>query len=109
MIAAGSTKANVTLSAYRNESLPKIDSLNYLGGRLECRFSISEHLAINNSAFGDYFDSKDYRVQMQSGISFKTKRKLSGDISMGLGRISGLYGIGNKYVYTGRILLVYSI
>ncbi len=109
MISAKGSKMSLSLNGYRNQSKPKIDTLNYSGARIEIEQQGSGKLRFATSLFIDYYDSKDYRYNWVTTASFSGIKKLNIETSFGIGLIDGLYGVDRKDIYSGRVLMAYRL
>ncbi|MBO6515021.1 MAG: hypothetical protein JJ975_00540 [Bacteroidia bacterium] len=109
LLALKSPGLRASVNAYRNQSKPQIDTLNYRGVRIEVGQQSEKKVNVSSSIFFDYYDSHDLRYNWVTTASFHPLQKLSIQTSFGLGMIEGLYGVERKHVYSGRLLLKYRL
>ena len=102
-------KLNLSVNVYRNQSLPKVDSLNYSGCRLEVSQDAKKKVYLSSSLFLDKYDSEAYRYNWVNSVNTTFLKKIQMQASIGIGRIEGLYGIDKKDVFSGQIIMRYRL
>lgn len=107
MVNLTTKNTSISVSVYRNESLPYIDSLNYWGARMNCGQIGTKKLNFSSEIFLDYFDSDDFRYNWVTTVKIAATSKISGELNMGLGRINGLFGLERKDIYSAGLRFVY--
>jgi hypothetical protein len=102
-------KILASLNGYRNESKPRIDTLNYSGLRLEIAQQGKSTVQFSTNLFFDYYDSQDYRYNWTASAQYNGLKRFQFVTSFGLGRIEGLFGLENKDIYSGQLLIKYTL
>jgi hypothetical protein len=98
-----------TLMAYRNQTRPVVDSLNFSGVRLNLNVPLAGGMSLQANGFYDRYDNRAYRYSGILGISGQVIKKLTVSLNGEIGQIEGLYGLRNKRdVYSARLNLGYS-
>ncbi len=109
MLTVTRPKILASLNAYRNESKPRIDTLNYSGLRLEIGQQAKGKVQFSTNLFFDYYDSDDYRYNWTTSAQYNGWKKFQIMSSFGLGRIEGLFGLESKDIYSGQLLIKYTL
>jgi hypothetical protein len=107
MVQSISSSNSFSFNGYRNQSKPKVDSLNYMGLRVELSLTLSKKIAISSSFFWDQYDSHDFRYNWINTLKSNLWKSLNIQSSFGIGLIDGLYGLERKSIYSGRLMMVY--
>lgn len=85
------------LNAYRNTSLPSVDTLNYSGVRIDLEKTVKKTMKLTCSAFGDLYDSGSYRYLTTLGVTY-VKKKTSVTLNGSVGEVHKLFGLDQKRV-----------
>lgn len=106
-VAWQSLKISFSVLAYRNQTKPNVDSLNFSGARITVRYKTGKMLEIQSSTFMDYYDSKAFRASTTLLLGIPMGKHFMTSAGIDLGLIRNLYGVDRQKVIGGRVIIAY--
>lgn len=105
-----STKHLIASTTFtRNLAKPLVDTLNFYGLRIGINQLSSKKVNFSLNSFVDWFDSGAIRNQSILQARFNIKSKLEISLNGEWGYIHNIYGVENKQVYGGRMIMRYNL
>lgn len=101
-------KMNLSLSGSRNITGPIVDTLNFTGVRVGLNQINGDKVNFSLSSFQDFYDSGAKRSQIILQARLQVIKKMQISVNGEYGYIKGLFGVLEKDIIGGRVLLSYN-